>query len=244
MDLTKANNILIKLADKYQNIKHEKVIVPVPYFINTAEQIYKQEMRNVGVEDEIIKKIIQQVKNGETPLGSGGGKGSPKKITQSLGRLMKYLDEQGYHPKKPVHIRKWMVEMHIGLDCSGYIYNILDSIEKDQGIELLKHLAWTDNKTMKPSHAGCFIFDSKNLEEINDYSDLIPLDIFIGRDYNHIGILVKVNGQLCLTECSMGENGISFSNLSFEGDKLVVEGNESWTKSLKSGEIIIRRLNF
>lgn len=237
------NELLIKVADKYQNIKYKDINVPVPYFINTAEQVYKQAMRDVGIEDETIKKIVQSVKDRKTPLGSGGGKGSPEEITQSLERLMNHLSKEGYHPQKPVHVRKWMVEMHIGLDCSGYIYNILDSIEKNKGIEILRHLAWTNPETMKPSHAGTYIFDSENLDEISSYGDLKPLDLFIRKDHIHVGILAVYKGHLCLTDCSMENNGISFSKVGLEGNLLIIEHNESWNKMLKKDEVIIRRIN-
>jgi len=244
MDFKKANQFLTELADKYQHITYEDINIPVPYFINTAEQIYKQAMKNTGIESEMINKVIQLIKGGKTPLGSGGGKGSPEEITQDLKRLMLHLNEQGYHPKEQTLIREWMVEMHIGLDCAGYIYNILDLIEKSQGVEIFKNLAWINPKDRKRSHAGAFIYDSENLEEIKDYNNLKPLDIIITKDHTHAGILAKYQDKLCLTECSMGKNGITFSTIVHNNTLLMVEESKYWTKLLNNHEVVIKRLNF
>jgi len=244
VDFIKANQSLVELAEKYQHITYRDVCVPVPYFINTAEQIYKQAMKDVGIEGEAINKVIQLIKGGKTPLGSGGGKGSPEEITQDLTRLMHYLSDQGYHPTKPVHVRGWMTEMHIGLDCAGYVYNILDLIEKSQGVEILKALAWVNPEDIKRSHAGAFIYDSENLEEIRDYGNLKPLDIIITKDHTHVGIFAEYQNELCLTDCSMGKNGITFSKIVRNSAVLTVEEADYWNKVLNSHEVIIRRLTF
>ena len=244
MSISKANEILIELAEKYQNIKYKDICVPVPYFINTAEQIYKQEMSTIGIERETISKILQRIKDGKTPLGSGVGKGSPEEITRSLERLMVYLGEIGYYPKTEVYVRGWMAEMHIGLECSGYVCNILAAIENSLGIEILKQLAWREPETKKPSHAGAFIFDSERLTEITDYEDLKPLDMFILRDHSHMGILAEYKGDLCFNDCAMEMNGISFNRLFRDGDSYVIEGRDYRTEALNNGEFVVRRVNF
>ena len=83
VDFKKANQILLDLTDRYQNIKYNNLSLPVPYFINTAEQIYKQAMRDVGLEDEIIKKVTESIKDARdaykaaalmvTPIRGSGG---------------------------------------------------------------------------------------------------------------------------------------------------------------------------
>jgi hypothetical protein len=242
MNLTSANSTLLDLANNYQNIPCRDIGVPVPYFINIAEQSYKQAMKAAGIPDDKIKEAITVIKQGKTPLGSGGGKGSPAEIAQDLERLLAYLGAQGYTPTKSVHIRNWMVEMHIGLDCSGYVFNILKAIDDDQNLGLLDKLAWRDPEAKRPSHAGCFVFDSEAFEEIKDFADLRPLDILIYKNYTHIGILADFEGALCLTECSMGNNGISFSKVTFDGTALMVEGSESWNRHLAAGDIVVRRI--
>lgn len=242
MDIEKGNRTLLNLTNRYQNIPYESLKIPVPYFINTAEQAYTQAMKEVGIGVSFIKKTIQFIKDGKTLLGSGGGKGSPEQITEDLKRLMESLVEQGYHPTTVGTIRKWMKEMHVGLDCSGYIYNILVSIEKAQSIETLRRLAWADPESTKPSHAGAFIFDSKNLREVKEYADLLPLDLFIRRDHTHVGILTEIDGNLFLADCSMGKGGITYSRLHLSGNDLVVENYDSWTSCLRDGGVIIRRL--
>ena len=243
-DTVKGNSTLLKLTDRYQHISFGAVTLPVPYFINTAEQVYKQAMAEAGIEKDLITKTMQLIKEGKTSLGSVGGKGTPEQITEDLKRLMVDLAEQGYNPKDSETIRKWMVEMHIGLDCSGYIYNIVSEIEKEQNVEILKHLAWASPESMKPSHAGAFIFDSEKLKEITNYTDLMPLDILVRKDYTHVGILVEIDRALYLADCSMGRNGITFNKTLLTDKELVIDGYDSWTNHLRDREVVIRRLDF
>jgi len=241
-NVTKANEVLLSVADQYQHLTYGDLVVPVPYFINTAEQIYKQTMREVGIEIETVNKVIKYIKEGKTPLGSTGGKGSPKELSADLARLMAYLDGIGYHPTSKVHMRSWMTEMHIGLDCAGYIYQILAEIEKTLNTPILSKLAWRNKEDMKPSHAGAFIFDSENLEKITDFRQLKPLDILVFSDHTHVGMICDYKHRLALTDCSMGKNGISFFYLDWVDGDLIAKNSDSWTTVLKNKEVVVRRL--
>ncbi len=242
IDIVKGNSIALQVTTKYQNIPFRDTTLKVPYFINTAEQVYKQVMREAGIETDLIKKAIQLIKDGKTPLGSTGGKGSPEQITADLARLVVELDRLSYSPTDPEIMRKWMVEMHVGLDCSGYIYNILTEIEKEQKTEILKLMAWADPETMKPSHAGAFIFDSEQLGEVTNYADLMPLDLLVTKDHTHIGILVELDSTLQLADCSMARDGITVSKIHMRGKKVLVDGYDRWTNYLRDGDVVVRRL--
>lgn len=234
--------MILHIANQYQHLTYGDLVVPVPYFINTAEQIYKQTMKEVGIEVETVNKVIKYIKEGKTPLGSTGGKGSPEELTADLARLMVYLDSIGYHPTSKVHLRSWMTEMHIGLDCAGYVYQILSAVEKELGMPVLDNLAWRDKENTKPSHAGAFIFDSDSLEKITDFRQLRPLDILIFSDHTHVGLVCNFNNRLTLTDCSMGKNGIAFFYLDWVNGELTAQNSDSWTTVLKTKEVIARRL--
>lgn len=242
MNLTKANKILIDVANKYQNIKYEDISVSVPYFINSAEQAYKKVMLEVGIGQENINELIKVIRSGNTPLGSGGGKGSPEIITSDLERLLKHINKQGYYPKKPVHIRTWMTTMHIGLDCSGYIFNIIDSIQENLELNLLSKLKWQNPSEIRPSLAGVSVFDSEEFEQVTNYDELKPIDMLIPKDHLHIGILCELNNELMLTECSMGKNGITFSKVVKNNNDLKVENSDGWTSLFQNRNLIIRRI--
>lgn len=237
-----ANKIALDLTSKYQRISYDHIAVPVPYFINTAEQEYKKAMRSAGIQDELVNKVIQSIKEGQTALGSTGGKGSPEEIEGDLKRLMLRLSELGYNPRSQRHIRAWMKEMHVGLDCSGYVYNVLKAVGTSLEVDLLEYLAWVDPKTKKPSHAGAFIFDSDNLETINDHSELRPLDILVFKDHVHVGLILKVDDKLSLVDCSMGNDGITFYDTQIDNNQLSVASESSWNRHLGKGNIKIKRL--
>ncbi len=242
MDAIKANQILLTTAYQYQHLTYGDLVIPVPYFINTAEQIYKQTMKEIGIEAETINKVIKHIKEGKTPLGSTGGKGSPEELTADLARLMVYLGDIGYHPTSKVHLRSWMTEMHIGMDCAGYIYQILLAVEQELGMPILDKLAWRDKENMKPSHAGAFIFDSKDLENIRDFRQLKPLDILVFSDHTHVGMVCNYKHRLALTDCSMGKNGIAFFQLDWVNGELIAKNSDSWTTVLRDKKVVAERL--
>jgi hypothetical protein len=242
LDRAKGNEIAVEITKKYQKLKYKDLTFPVPYFINIAEQEYKKAMKLAGIPDEDMRKAITLVKDGKTFLGSTGGKGSPEEIGKDLIRLMEGLETLGYKPRSVKHIRRWMTEMHVGLACAGYVYNVIRAIELDQNVELLKLMAWVNPDAMKPSHAGAFIFDSPQLNEITDYSDLKPLDIVVRRDHTHVGILLDYENVLSLADCAMVLNGLRVRRVTVSGKDVTVEDSPGWNRHIASGEVIFRRL--
>lgn len=241
--MDKVNQLILELCNKYQKISCGKITVPVPYFINYAEQAYKTALGEAGCDVDIIKKTLEIIRLGKTPLGSTGGKGSPEELETDLDRLLEYLNKQGYYPKKPVHIITWMSTMHIGLDCSGFAYNVLEFIGKELGKDLISKLAWKDPNDRKRSHAGVSVFDSPNFREIKNYSDLRPLDLLIPKDHLHIGVVVQHEDSLAIVECSMGKNGISFSKIDNDSG-LKIKESDYWTGLIDKNELIVKRVIF
>lgn len=241
-NLWKANKIALELTDSYQNIKYGDLVVPVPYFINIAEQEYKKAMLDIGLTKEEIKKITEYVKAGKTALGAYGGKGSPEELDEDVSRLVEELKEMRFVPKTEDHLRDWMKQMHIGLDCSGYVYNVFKKIEEMLDIEILSEFVWAEPETKKPTHAGVFIFDSDNLETINDFN-LKSLDILIFDDYSHVGIVLEVESDLKLVDCSMGNDGIFFHDLDTSGENISVSGSTEWERYMKDKRVKVKRID-
>lgn len=236
-----ANKLAFILTNKYRNIRYKNLNLPVPYFINTAEQEYKKAMLSSGIKQNHIRKVMELIKNGQTALGSTGGKGSPEEIEKDLDRLMSKLEKMGFRPKTKRYIRRWMKEMHIGLDCSGYVYNILKNIEETLKIDILNTLAWEDQNTKEPSHAGAFIFDSDNLETITD-KNFKPLDILVFKNHRHVGILLETSGKLYLADCSMGRDGISLYDFNISEGEISIKNSSAWNREFSNGNVISKRL--
>ncbi len=233
IDLVQANITALKITDKYQTLHYNNRTIPVPYFINTAEQQYKKAMEMAELEDETTRKIVSFIKEGQTALGAFGGKGSPEELQQDIDRLIPNLKEWGYNPQDDILIRKWLATMHIGLDCAGYVFNILKAIELDQKVDIISLLAWADPEKIKPSHAGVFIFDSEKFEEIPKHKLLRPLDLAVFKDHSHVGIIIEKNRSLCIADCSMKLDGITVKPL---------ETRSTWAKRVENGEVVFRRL--
>lgn len=237
------NQKVLNLIEKYQNIKFNSLVIKSPYFINVAEQEYKKAMEVAGIDKDLIRKTIQIVKCGKTFLGSYGGKGSPEEIESDLKRLSKSFPKIGINQKKinVESIRQIMKEMHIGIDCSGFVYNVLKyAFEKTPLGKSFKLLNWTDPKMMVASRAGVSIFNSQNLIDI-DKKKIKPLDLFILSTNSHIGIVVKKPRGLFLAESTLSCNGIILNKIIAKNGLLTVAGRPGWSIKKNQKTVIIKR---
>jgi hypothetical protein len=242
MDFSKANQTLLEVTESYQNIKFGDKTVAAPYFINFAELVYKQAMSDFNLSKEDIRDVLKPIREGKTGLGSKAGKGSPEDLNQDVVRLLSYIKTWGFEPKRIETVRRWMVMMHIGLDCSGYVYNVIKAIEEEQKIDLLSLMSWADPTKMIPSYAGAFIFNSDKLIEITDVKTIKPMDILIYKDNTHVGLIANYKGELCLADCSMSRD-VSLRKITFENNKVLVEDSEDWTENINAEKVTIRRFH-
>jgi hypothetical protein len=241
--LQKANKIALEITEEYLNIKFKDMVIPVPYFINVAEQEYRRAMQHAGIEEEKMSDVIKIIKEGQTYLGAFGGKGSPQDIEQDLDRMSYKMAELGYDLETQSQIRGWMKKMHIGLDCSGYVYNVFKRIENALKVDFINQLDWPNLDLMIPSQAGTFIFDSKKLENVEDFS-ILPLDIILFKEHTHIGLFLEVGGELKLVDCSDSNDGITFYPLEKHEDRILIKGSEGWNLAINKNRVTVKRFRF
>lgn len=245
--LHEGNKLVLDLVDQYQNLETMGLKTTTPYFINSVEQIYKRLLSNVGIDGEVINNALAPIRRGETMLGAFGGKGSPSDLESDIERLFKseYPEKTDFSDfVSQDFIHDYLKTYHIGLDCSGLIYNITLELERNLNLFLQELLAWSDRDSKRPSHAGTFIFDSPKLKTIFQVSDLQPLDLLITSTNDHIGIVVSKDDGLCLLDSSMGKN-IAFSKLiiteSAHASSVEVKDYDYWTKQFSDISVTIKR---
>lgn len=241
--LREANRVALEITEEYLNLKCDDMTVPVPYFINVAEQEYRSAMKKVGIEKEEIYEVIKLIRDGQTYLGALGGKGSPKEIEQDYDRVSKKMAGLGYDLDSPYRVREWMKRMHIGLDCSGYVYNVFKRIERELEMDLLKSFDWPNPDLMIPSQAGTFIFDSEKLENVRDLS-ILPLDIIIFKEHTHVGLFLEKRGEIQLVDCSLKNDGIYFYSLETSEGKILVKDSDDWNYMINENRVIVKRFKF
>ena len=72
------------------------------------------------------------------------GKGSPEEITSEV-KIMAHLKNFDLNNASPDQIRKFMLERDIGIDCSGFVAQVLNAwLESDHKGKLMQYLKFSD----------------------------------------------------------------------------------------------------
>jgi hypothetical protein len=221
-------------VQKYMNLDIYGKKVRCPYSINWVEQEFLQMMRDVGVDDKDIEKVHKAYKDNGCKYGWYRGKGTSSEIeyaTKELSKLrgidLKDASEEG--------IYEFMRQVGIGVDCSGYVFNILRGVFPND--DFLHSLNWLSEK-MEASRAGVDIF-ANNASILVDINDLQSLDLVLFKskdscNYSHIALLVEHNGELYITQSSMFAlpSGVRF------GRFIINNGNIDWSFEFSVGTTI------
>lgn len=226
-NLEEANLKALEIYEAYTKIKVGDLTLTTPYFINVVENIYKDLFKQENVDPEKVKVFFGKIAKGETPICPHRGKGTPAQIQESLHRLLVYLGHSNYANfiLTPDQILAFMKIYHIGVDCSGFVYNILEYSLPSQIWEQQKALLyWGDPEKMQVSRAGVFVFNSTKLETVENIKDLQPLDLIVWKNNSHMSIIVSIDGVLVVAESAL-VRGVS----TFEVEKLVKKHSNEFT---------------
>lgn len=228
--LLKLNEKGFKVVKSYQNISIGSKYVSTPYFINTVEGEYSKAMRKAGVRDDLILKTMNIIKSGNTLIGKYRGKGSPQEIEEDLQRLSIHLRTKNFDlEKQPIFvIREFMKTFHIGIDCSGFVYNLLLLIdpglfEKLKGNLDWPKFEWDKGVVQSASRAGTKVFNSDRLITVDAVTEIQPLDLVIWKDNSHMGILLEVKGDMCLAHSSPDEDGVALRKFQHIPNKFTIK---------------------
>lgn len=243
--LEKLNNKALEIVTQYQNIPFEGKTISTPYFINSVEQIYKNIFIQVGVDANLVDSAIKLIREDKTPLGSRAGKASPQEIESSLLKLQNYLLTKNIDlsTKSTSIVREFMKEFHIGVDCSGLVYNtfLLATSETEQTI-FKDSLLWHNTGNRIAMQASCSIFNSPKLTDVADLKGLLPMDVLIFQNNSHMGMVLMKDRDYFLVDSSMEKNSVTLNP--FNKETYTVEGRQEWQSSLENGKVVIKRFNF
>ncbi|MBD3362538.1 hypothetical protein GF362_02360 [Candidatus Dojkabacteria bacterium] len=177
--MQKIPKLLQKQIDKYFNLQIGSKSVVCPYYINPKVMVGN--------------------------LRVMAGKGSPREIEHETKVWAKV---KGFDLKKATskEIRKFMIETHIGIDCSGFISQVLSLYLKENNLPpLIKLLKFKNNnlgskirRFLRPiENIGAKTLTSKaNTVEIKDLNDISAGDLIRakGKQRNafHVAMIVEV----------------------------------------------------
>lgn len=106
---------------------------------------------------------------------------------------------------------------HIGIDCSGLAYHLLDFYALHTINKPISEIVVGTNNQSDVRHLSADLLTSPpNAIPITDYSHIRPADLIRSKSGRHVAIILAVNGaKLDCIESSRQSRGVRLFNLSF-----------------------------
>lgn len=238
-----ANKKAVAVIDHYQHIKFGERTITPPYFINSVEMIYRNIFLKAGASPEVVDLAIKMIRHNETPLDGRVGKGTPEEFEAALIRLRDYLLTQGINLAKKDDrlVRIFMKAFHLGIDCSGFVFNVLlKSLSAKEFEELLLKLSWINDTNRTVTQAWCAVYQTDKLSTITDISAIQPLDLLVLKDLTHIGIVIYKDEKYFLADSSIELDGITLHEIDLKNSTII--GREEWNKHITRDNVMIKRV--
>ncbi|MBU2592790.1 MAG: hypothetical protein ABH867_01380 [Patescibacteria group bacterium] len=179
--LKELNRYALDRAKQYVNLRVAKTEVRTPFYCHEVGMYIGQAMTEAGIDPADITGFFT-VFNDQDKVSWGWyrGKGTPEQIAQATEEIAKRwsLDISEAPPEVIVEVMKYA---GLGVDCSGFIYNVLNFAFSKWGAEkkFKQSLDWIDEK-QDPFKAGVFVFVGK-ASNIISVADSRELDLILIR---------------------------------------------------------------
>jgi len=233
------------------NVCGEKIVTP--YYINNIQLGLAGLMKESGVSDEVVKRVFQKYKDRQIPFGWYRGKGTPEEIE---GAVIAISDKVGFSlmGATACGILEFMKLYGLGVDCSGFVYNVLKHAFAKclKGDLLGQSLDWCDENKTGVNYSGVYVFAGKASGLVN-YSEVRPLDLVLIKDgggkYSHIGVFLLDGNKLRLFQSSIITNPTGVTATDYSFDRVgpvfgfVPAIGSKWENLYKGGGLEFRRLH-
>jgi hypothetical protein len=239
--------------DRYLNLDILDQKVRCPFGMNKVEQEFLTFMEKTGVSEDKIVKVHMLYKENKGKYGWYRGKGTPEEIENAFLELCKLQTISVKNPT-PDGIREIMKLLGMGIDCSGFVYNVLlPAFEAlDMKDSFMNSLAWGDKEYTGVSRASVDIFAGRASITIKDLKLLNGLDLVFIKDidgsYIHMGIILKEKKQLQVVQATLTvlPNGVRIDGMELDGNRPIFNIKrsigEDWNSLYQNGQIEFRRL--
>lgn len=203
--------------------------IACPYFTNHVGMSFIKAMKMAGIEEAVRRKIMTVYNSNQLPYGWFRGKGTPEQIEAAAAGIAG-MEEIDLEKATTAGIREFMGVYGLGVDCSGFVYNILTGA----GVKL-------EREVFK---AGAFTFAGKastqiTVEELQS-TDLILIKKANG-EYSHVALVLEKGGELwiCQSTSTASPAGVTVSKyaVGFRPDL-----GTDWEDLKRSGRLELRRL--
>ncbi len=255
MNVYKLNKYCLKRVRDYQKLDIYGREVITPYYINIIERHFVLLMRGAKIKRETIEKVRSLYKKRKIPYGWYRGKGTPEEISKATVNISESVG-LSLKDSNPEVIQEFMKLYGLGIDCSGFVYNVLEySLIKAGDSRLLVNiLDWTDSITKDVFNAGSRVFAGKASIIIN-LKDIIPLDLILIRSqktnrYVHVALILnnEETNQLIVSQSTLTNypTGVKTNHLKIENNLPLFgykpEIGLSWEELYHKGNLEFRRL--
>ena len=207
-------------VDRYLNLEVAGKKICCPYFTNHAGMCFIKAMKMAGIEEAERRKIMTVYNSNQLPYGWFRGKGTPEQIEEATAGIAE-MEEVDLEKATAAGIGEFMRVYGLGVDCSGFVYNVLTSA----GIKF-------EREVFK---AGAFTFAGQASRQITDQevqsTDLILVKKING-EYSHVAIVLEKERELWICQ--------STSTISPAG--VVVSKFTEWKTLIEGGRLELRRL--
>jgi len=171
--------LAMQIINEYMNLKLGGKLIICPYYMNVVKE-------RAG-----LRALI--------------GKGDPSEIEKEVKVWAKIKDFDLYKATTE-QIRQFMIDHHIGVDCSGFIVQIFDFVFKTEGKKpLVKMLKFKKNnliaklkRTIRPIEniSANTLTNDDNAKKIEKFDDIVPGDLIRSKgkvkNSHHIMLIIKV----------------------------------------------------
>lgn len=182
---------------------------------------------------------MNKIKNGKVVLrGFKDGKGEADEIRTSLNDKLDTLEINDTHPITPLFLRKLAKKERIGIDCSGFVYRVLDELTR-----LKYHNC--NIKSLDGVFSGGINKTNADTLTHRKYSD--PVNNIA--DYRHGDLIRMMGGKHVLVIISVTDSRIIYAHSSHitetqgvhRGQIRITDVNESldrqdWLEETKDGQ--------
>lgn len=241
---------VVKLArgvvDKYFGLDFFGKRIVCPYYTNHVGKVFMDAMWDGGLEVNKARQVMSNFNGQKYPYGWWRGKGSPEQIVKAVLDIAA-LEGADLSRGSVESIREFMLMHGLGVDCSGFVYNVLTR----SGLDLDAVLDFKDADKRGVFKAGAFTFAGK-ASELVGFSALSDLDLILIKNrqgkYSHVALILK-NGK----ELEVYQSTSTIYPAGVRVDKLYIEKSgprfefkpelgTDWGKLWQEGRLEFRRL--
>ncbi|MFB6181955.1 MAG: NlpC/P60 family protein [Candidatus Magasanikbacteria bacterium] len=245
----KLNQHITKRIKGYLNLNICDFSVRAPYHINFVENQTKELIANLGISDKKIKEFHREFKNQAIEYGWGLGKSTPEELEEYGEKLVDLYDlDQSNLTKRG--LRKLMGLHGIGVDCSGFVYQVLDYAFSQVGKEnkFIQSLKWESDK-IGVTRADVDLFNQSSREI--DLSQIQPGDLVIinKEEDKHCGVVFQKEEQTYIAHSSLfvEPSGVSYFKLNIKNSHpsfdIKIDLDKEWSELYRQGALKFKRLD-